>query len=112
MTYLVLFYSLLVPIAVPITLSLFIMQYWVDKYNLFKRLSSPVDIGYKLVGLTLDIFRGFVLVLAVGNFYWHKLICVKTHRASDAIYIINIVIAFGVVAFHFFAPKYLEEKLL
>ena len=107
MTYLVLFYSLLVPIAVPITLSLFIMQYWVDKYNLFKRLSSPVDIGYKLVGLTLDIFRGFVLVLAVGNFYWHKMIRVKTHRASDVIYIINIVIAFGVVAFHFFAPKYL-----
>lgn len=106
MTFLILFYSLLVPIAVPITLVLFFLQYWLDKYNLFKRLSSPVDLGYMLVSLILNIFKWYVLVLAIGNLYWHLMICVKQHRVSTAIYIINIVIALIVILVHWLLPKH------
>jgi hypothetical protein len=108
MTFLVLFYSLLVPIAVPITLILFVMQYWLDKYNLFRRLSSPVDLGYMLVSLILNIFKWYVLVLSLGNLYWHLMICSKMHRVSIAIYIINIVIAIIAIAIHWLLPKHTE----
>lgn len=108
MTFLVLFYSLLVPIAVPITLILFIMQYWLDKYNLFRRLSSPVDLGYMLVSLILNIFKWYVLVLSVGNLYWHLMISSKMHKVSIAIYIINIVIAIISIVLHWLLPKHTE----
>lgn len=108
MTFLVLFYSLLVPIAVPITLILFILQYWLDKYNLFRRLSSPVDLGYMLVSLILNIFQWFILILAVGNLYWHMMISVKLHRVSVVIYVINIIIAILLSVLNWLLPKHAE----
>jgi len=42
------FYGYLVPLIIPITIIAFALQYWVDKYNLLKKFSSPVDLGYRL----------------------------------------------------------------
>ena len=51
MIYVISFYGYLVPMIVPITILAFIAEYWVDKYNLFNRFSSPVDLGYYLTNL-------------------------------------------------------------
>lgn len=48
MVYVVCFYGYLVPLIIPITIIAFALQYWVDKYNLLKKFSSPVDLGYRL----------------------------------------------------------------
>lgn len=41
------FYGFLVPLATPIAIVVFFLEYWVDKYNLFRR-SSPIDFGFVL----------------------------------------------------------------
>jgi len=65
-----------------------------------------------LVSFILRIFNWYVLVLAIGNFYWHRLISVKTLRGAEAVYIVNIVIAVAVLVFHTLLPKHIEEKFL
>ena len=50
--YLASFHSLLVPLASPLLIVVFTIQYWVDKYLLFRRCSMPIDLdedSFKLV---------------------------------------------------------------
>jgi hypothetical protein len=56
MVYLISFYGYMIPLATPIILVYFIFQYWIDKYNLLRRFSSPVDMGYFL---TNSIWKAF-----------------------------------------------------
>jgi hypothetical protein len=56
MVFIVSFYGYLVPLTVPIIIIAFIAQYWIDKYNLLKRFSSPVDMGYFLTDLIWKCF--------------------------------------------------------
>ena len=44
-TFVVSFYGYIAPLATPIMIAIFFVQYWVDKYNLFRRYSSPIDFG-------------------------------------------------------------------
>ena len=45
LTFTVSFYGFLVPSITPILIIVFVIQYWIDKYNLFKRYSCPIDFG-------------------------------------------------------------------
>lgn len=45
------FFGYLVPITTLIIIIGFMIQYWIDKYNLLKRFSSPIDLGYDLTDL-------------------------------------------------------------
>lgn len=46
-TFTISFYGFLVPLATPIAIVIFFLEYWVDKYNLFRR-SAPIDFGFVL----------------------------------------------------------------
>lgn len=56
MIFIISFYGYLVPLTVPIIIIAFIFQYWIDKINLLKRFSSPVDLGYFLTDLIWKCF--------------------------------------------------------
>lgn len=51
MVYIISFYGYMVPLSTPIIIVYFIAQYWIDKYNLLRRFSSPVDMSYLLTDL-------------------------------------------------------------
>ena len=70
MIYIVAFYGYLVPLISPITVLAFVAQYWTDKYNLLRKFSSPVDLGYYLTDL---IWKGLELTLilhSLGHILW------------------------------------------
>ena len=70
MIYVISFYGYLVPMIVPMTILAFIAEYWVDKYNLFNRFSSPVDLGYYLTNLVWKAFEITLLMKAAGHLVW------------------------------------------
>ena len=55
-TFVVSFYGFIVPSATVIMIGIFFLQYWVDKYNLLRRYSSPVDFGPDLIRHIFRIF--------------------------------------------------------
>jgi hypothetical protein len=70
MIYISAFYGYLVPLIVPLTMIAFLFQYWLDKYNILKRFSSPVDLGY---GLTETMWKALELTLLLrllGHWIW------------------------------------------
>ena len=46
--FLVAFYGYIAPVLTPILIALFFLQYWIDKYNIFRRFSYPVDYSFQL----------------------------------------------------------------
>lgn len=62
------FYAYIVPMATPIVIIIFFIQYWIDKYNLFRRFSLPVSFNFALSRIVFKIFRLSLLAFAVGNF--------------------------------------------
>lgn len=50
-TYVVCWYGFLYPLGTIILVLLFIVQYWIDKFNFYKRCSSPYSFGFDLVRL-------------------------------------------------------------
>lgn len=54
--YVVCFFSYIVPYTSLILIIYFAIQYWIDKKNLFKRFSCPINFNYSLSVFTLKIF--------------------------------------------------------
>ena len=77
--FIVSFYSYITPYIGIILVIIFVIQYWVDKYNLFQRFSCPVDFNYRLSRLTLKAFECSVFVFALGNL----LFSITIHTTKD-----------------------------
>ncbi len=83
------FYSYIVPYTSLILIGIFIIQYWVDKYNLFKRFSCPTNFNYRLSMFTLKIFECSIFFFALGNLLFAPTIHTNNHGGDYRI--INIV---------------------
>ena len=70
MIYIVAFYGYLVPLITPMTIIAFIAQYWVDKRNLFRLFSSPIDLGYYLTDMIWKALELTLLLHAIGHIMW------------------------------------------
>jgi len=66
--YTTLFYAYLVPIGVPTLIIIFCVQYWIDKFSLFKRCSLKNHFSYNLSIYVRRIFESSILMFALGNF--------------------------------------------
>jgi hypothetical protein len=53
---LVSFYAVMVPAGVGLLALIFIGQYWIDKYNLFRKFSCPLDFDFFLTRLAFKVF--------------------------------------------------------
>lgn len=69
-TFVVSFYGFIAPITTPILICIFAIQFWVDKYNLFKRFSCPVDFGVELIKKIFTIFETSILLFVIGHLMW------------------------------------------
>lgn len=62
------FYAYITPMATPIVIGIFFVQYWIDKYNLFRRFSMPISFNYTLSRAVFKIFQTSLFAFALGNF--------------------------------------------
>jgi hypothetical protein len=102
---------MLTPLAPIIMLAAFVIQYWLDKFNLFRRNSYPYDLGADLNRMIYKIFRISLLLSAVGHIMWDSLIHLDITAGFKAINIINLALAFAYVMFYFFAPHQLLLRI-
>lgn len=112
MVYLISFYALLVPLSSPILILVFGLQYWVDKYLLFKKMSSPIDLGYPLTRLIIKCFECSLLLFTIGNLYWHGKINRKSSRFSNSINTLSVAISATYLLVSLFCPKYIKDAFL
>lgn len=91
MVYVICFYGYLVPLIIPITIFAFTLQYWVDKYNLFRRFSSPVDLGYYLTRKMWMAFELSLLFRVVGHYVWSYYL---HHHPTILSHVMNFVCIF------------------
>ena len=108
MIYIVSFYSLITPFANSTLIVIFFLHYWVDKYVLFKKMSSPVDFGYRLTRLIIKCFEGSLLAFALGHFYWNGVINPKTPKFANFLNILSIFVSFLYLLFSYFCPLYIK----
>ena len=112
MVYIVSFYSSIVPFSNSMMVMLFFIHYWVDKYILFKKMSSPVDFGYRLTKLIIKCFEGSLLVFAIGHFYWNSKINSKVPKMANYLNTASIAASSIYLLLSNFCPIYIKEKLL
>ena len=72
MVYIASFFTILTPLASLLIALVFMVQYWVDKFNLFKRFSYSFDIGFFLSKLILKAFECSLVIFAVGHIIWKE----------------------------------------
>lgn len=110
--YIVSFFSYITPYTTIILVPIFIVQYWIDKYNLFQRFSCPTDFDFRLSRTTLKIFEISVLIFALGNYIFSFKI--HTTKEETEYHIINLISLLLAVAYSlaiFFLPKKWFEKI-
>lgn len=61
------FYAYLVPVVTPILIISFTIQFWEDKYNLFRRCSLSKRFNFTLTRYILKTFEACVFVYALGG---------------------------------------------
>lgn len=109
--YVVAFYSMLTPLAAPILIVVFVLQYWIDKYNLFRRSSFPNDLGASLNRMIFKIFEVSMLFSALGHFIWESDVHFGITTAYQVINIVNLSLAVIYVGITFFAPYRITRKI-
>ncbi len=101
--YVVSFYSYIVPYTSLMLIIIFAIQYWVDKYNLFRRFSCPTDFNYRLFTgisiLTFKIFEYSLFFFALGNLLLAPRIHTDSSRGGYST--INIVSLILVILYYF-----------
>ncbi len=104
---LVSFYAVMVPAGVGILALIFIAQYWLDKYNLFRRFSCPLDFNFFLTRLAFKAFECSLLVFAIGTFIFDMQIRIDSEPKYKLINLISVAIAGGYVYLAVFGPEWL-----
>jgi hypothetical protein len=102
------FYSYLVPITMPVILVIFFIQYWIDKFNLFKRSSLKFVFNFSLSRYVSRIYETSLFIFAAGNFIF------SLYLHSLKVTVINIVglsIALLFVLLIWIAPSKIEKKI-
>ena len=110
-TYVVCWYGFMFPLGTPILILIFIVQYWVDKYNLFRRFSNPVAFGQDLVRLINKSFEFSLFVFALGFYLWQSSVHFDTPAGIRVINIITLVIATIWSLFTVLAPPRVKSKI-
>lgn len=86
---------------------IFFLQYWVDKYNLFRRSSLFYELEYSISRYILKMAEGSILVFAIGSFYFSMRL--STH--IDTFLLISMILAFVYVMISILLPEKQSRKL-
>jgi hypothetical protein len=111
-TYIAGFYGFVLPTATPSLIILFSLQYWVDKYNIFRRFSAPNFFGFKQFFLIYKFFEISILLFVIGYVFWQPAIHFDAPRSSIVINLINLTLAFLFVLAAIFVPDRMIQQVL
>jgi len=103
--YVVSFYSYIAPSISFFLAIIFFAQYWVDKYNLFVRFSSPTDFNYSLSRSTFKTFQLSILFFTLGNLLFSQQIHSPDEKGYKIVNWISFVIALIFSLLVVFIPK-------
>jgi uncharacterized membrane protein len=109
--YVVCWYGFLFPIGTLFLIGIFIIEYWVDKYNFFRRYSNPVAFGQDLVRLVTVAFQFSLFLFSAGFFFWQADISANTPSLYRILNIITLIIAVIWVIISIFVPKRIKDKI-
>ena len=102
------FYSFLAPIGIFALIGIFLIQYWIDKFNLFTRSSMLNNFNYSLSKNVLTLFEGSVLVFATGNFIFSLM---HHEQRVNTTNVIGLVIAVIYVLLRMVVPSHITNRL-
>ena len=105
MVYICSFYGYLLPAITPMLLIALSVQFWVDKYNLTRRCSSPIDMGYFLTELTWKAFEMSILLFVLGHLIWANFFYQKFNTNNFIFNPVNVFLSLAYVAFVNFCPE-------
>jgi hypothetical protein len=111
-TFVVSFYNFMVPLATPALIFFFALQYWLDKVNLFKRFSSPMDFSNNYTELMISLFEVSIVFFAVGHFLWDLPVHFDATVGFKIMNILSIVLAVVYVGLFMFSTESFRKKLL
>lgn len=111
MIFIISFYGYLVPLGVPIVIIAFIFQYWIDKYNLLRRFSSPVDMGYFLTDLIWKGFEATLILRPIGSFVWGYKIHPNPSKLSIICNFVSLGLSLAYLILAIFYSKKLDELI-
>lgn len=100
-------YVYIVPICGPALIIILTIQYWVDKYNLFKRSSLFFELNYGLSRDILKLSEFSVFLYALGIIVFSAKIFNTVHPLS----IVGIAIAFIYICLSWLLPKKYEKRI-
>lgn len=100
-------YVYIVPICGPALIIILSIQYWVDKYNLFKRSSLFFELNYGLSRDILKLSEFSVFLYALGIIVFSAKIFNTVHPLS----IVGISIAFIYICLSWLLPKKYEKRI-
>ena len=103
-TFVAALYGFIVPTATIILIIGFTIQYWVDKYKLFKRQSAPIDVNYDFGRMVFRVFEVSILLFAVGYCLWSLDIHYDKGVNFTILNLVSVGIALLYVGFVMFAP--------
>ena len=101
MTYMVVFFSYINPLCVAATIVIFFLQFWIDKYNLFKCSSMTTELNFSLSCLVFRPMEISLLFFAAGNLYYSW----KIQKEVDSVCLIGMVLASLYVLIITFTPR-------
>lgn len=61
------FYSYLIPVTLILLIIIFFLQYWIDKYTLFRRSSLRFHYDFNLLFKIYKFFECSIIALGLGN---------------------------------------------
>lgn len=102
------FYAYLVPVATPCLIVAFTLQYWIDKYNLFKRSSCKHELDFFLSRTMLKVFEASILIAALGNYVFS---IVLHNDYVNGVNVAALIVAGVYTLFSMFAPRHLEKRI-
>jgi hypothetical protein len=110
-TYVVCWYGFLYPLGTAFLIFMFVAQFWIDKFNFYKRCSSPYSFGIDLVRLVEISFEFSVFLFALGFFLWETPVHFETPAGYQFVNILNLAIATVWVLLAFFLPTRIKDKV-
>ena len=108
MIYVVSFYGYLVPLITPLTIFAFITQYWVDKRNLLRLFSSPVDLGYFLTDLIWKALELTLLLHSLGHIVWSHSLHLHPSEMSQFCNYACLVVPLIYTLWILFIPRHMQ----
>ena len=112
MTFIIAFYGYIVPFATPLLVVILIVQYWVDKWDIFKRYACPIQYNLSFNELVLRIFEIALCLNSVCFMGWDLYIHFDSSIRYRVLNIVSIFISALYIAFMMLASDYEKRRFL